>query len=275
MNRRSGQSGFTLAEMLASLMIGAMVLTSVLTIYWRVHKASASVLRNIDSTRGGQEVLQKIAEDLDAIITANEDVKITLKNANDNGFASAQLQIVTSYYDAKNTSQTFKDVIWQTGFDYDQGWGLVLYRSYSGITPEDKLLDSKRALWEEDYTYIPMVRGVTYFNIEAVKGDELVSSWESDELPTALVVTLSFAEPFETVTGNLEVLDEDKIFRTIAIDRTRSISFKYVAADLNDFTDPNLGLDEEDLQADANNTELNLKTETESPEKLTDENEQE
>jgi hypothetical protein len=36
---------------------------------------------------------------------------------------------------------------------------------------------------------------------------------------------MSFAEPFKRENGTLDVLDEEKITRTIAIDRTRKINF--------------------------------------------------
>jgi hypothetical protein len=42
------------------------------------------------------------------------------------------------------------------------------------------------------------------------------------------VATISFAEPFKTLTGTLDVPDTEKITRTIAIDRTRKIKFIFV-----------------------------------------------
>jgi hypothetical protein len=39
------------------------------------------------------------------------------------------------------------------------------------------------------------------------------------------VVTISFAEPYKRADGTFDVLDEEKIIRTIAIDRTRKIRF--------------------------------------------------
>ena len=44
----------------------------------------------------------------------------------------------------------------------------------------------------------------------------------------ALEITLSFAEPVEILQGKYEVPEEDKIKRTIAIDRTRQIPYKFV-----------------------------------------------
>jgi hypothetical protein len=41
-------------------------------------------------------------------------------------------------------------------------------------------------------------------------------------------VTISFADPVETLMGTWEVLDEDKVVRTIAVDRTRKIKYVFV-----------------------------------------------
>jgi hypothetical protein len=38
-------------------------------------------------------------------------------------------------------------------------------------------------------------------------------------------VTISFAKPFQTPAGVLDVPEEDKVKRTITIDRTRKINF--------------------------------------------------
>jgi hypothetical protein len=39
------------------------------------------------------------------------------------------------------------------------------------------------------------------------------------------VVTISFAEPFKTLAGILDVPEDEKVIRNIAIDRTRAIKF--------------------------------------------------
>jgi hypothetical protein len=44
-------------------------------------------------------------------------------------------------------------------------------------------------------------------------------------MPTGIEVTLSFAEPFKKADGTLDVPDEEKLIRTIAVDRTRKIRF--------------------------------------------------
>jgi len=44
-------------------------------------------------------------------------------------------------------------------------------------------------------------------------------------LPVGVVITISFAEPVETLSGALEVPEEQIITRSIAIDRTRKLRF--------------------------------------------------
>ena len=56
-------------------------------------------------------------------------------------------------------------------------------------------------------------------------GEEFQDKWVSDSLPLGIVVTISFAEPFKTLDGTLDVPEDEKITRHIAIDRTREIKF--------------------------------------------------
>ncbi len=59
--------------------------------------------------------------------------------------------------------------------------------------------------------------------------------------PGGIEVAISSAEPFKTVRGTLDVPDEEKIARTIAVDRTRKIGF---AVEKKEY-----GLDEEKEEA--------------------------
>jgi len=229
-NKHNRFAGFSLAEVLAALLIGSMVLVAALSIYQRAQSSSASVLAKVEANRLPEEVLQLIAEDFDEIISADPDVKITIvANKLDHSFPTARVEILKTfqkdYEKVKEVKkETFEHIIWQASWDYDNDAnGLVLYRSYTGMTQEDKLLDDKRADWEKDYTFIPICQGITYFRVEAYKNSELVDIWNSDNLPFGVKVTISFAEPILSETGGYEVPEESKIFRTIAIDRTRKI----------------------------------------------------
>jgi len=222
--------GFSLAELLAALTIAAMVLVAVLGIYSRAENSAAAVTRKLNSSQLPSEILQRIAEDLDRIIASGADTIITIPNngnKHDHGYQTARLEILKTYNDKNSKSQTFEKIVWQTSYDYDTGAnGLVLYRSHSGMSLEDKLLDEKREDWEKTYSFVPICTGVTFFKIQVPIGENFLDRWVSPTPPPGIAVTISFAEPFETVRGNLDVPETEKIIRTIAIDRTRKIKFK-------------------------------------------------
>ncbi|TKJ38766.1 MAG: hypothetical protein CEE38_03425 [Planctomycetes bacterium B3_Pla] len=217
-------SGFSLGEMLAAMTIGAMVLVAVLTIYNRAERSAAAVTRRLDSSRLPREVLQRIAEDLDNIMSTGSDATITIQNKFDNLFPAARMIISRTFRDNASRERKFEEIVWQSSYDFESFVeGLVLYRSHSGIASEDKLLDKGKEDWEKEL-FVPLCSGVTFFSIKAVKGDKPVEKW-SGSPPAGIEVTLSFAEPFKRVNGTLDVPEEEKIIRTIAIDRTRKIKF--------------------------------------------------
>jgi len=220
------QLGFSLAEVLTALTIGAMILVAMLSIYHRAQSSAAAVERKLDSSRLPREVLQRIAEDVDRIVSSGSDTRITVENKFADGFSSARLTILKTIYDGKNKSQGFEKIVWQSSVDRDIN-GLVLYRSYSGIGLEDKLLDAEKESWEREL-FVPICTGVTFFKIQVPGGKNLQDKWTSTSLPKAIVATISFAEPFKTLKGTLDVADEEKTIRTIAIDRTRKIKFTIV-----------------------------------------------
>ncbi len=231
------QAGFSLAEVLLALTIGAMVLVTVLGIYSRSEAGAEAITRRLDSSRLPREVLQRIAEDLDGIIASGYGTKITVENKFEKGFPIARLTILRTIFDFRNEVQTFEKIVWQSSYDVEAD-SLVLYRSYSGIGSEDKLLDEKRSDWEKGFTFVPICTGVTFFKIQVPVGENFQEKWTSDLLPGGVVVTISFAEPFKTPAGTLDVPDAQKIVRTIAIDRTRKINF--IIAETNSVEEPNL-----------------------------------
>ncbi|MHC4890043.1 MAG: PulJ/GspJ family protein [Planctomycetota bacterium] len=236
--------GFSLAEVLAALTIGAMVLIAVLGIYSRAGSSAAAITRKLDNLRLPSEVLQRIAEDLDRIIASGSDTKITIENKLNNLYPTARLTIRKNYFDKERKPQVFEEIIWQTSYDYDTD-SLILYRSHSGLGLEDKLLDEQRQDLEKGYPFVPICTGVTYFKIQVLRGENLVDRW-SGSPPQGVVVTISFAEPFKTVAGDLDVLEEEKITRTIAIDRTRKIRFIFVKKE----DEGDMGEDEEVMSED-------------------------
>jgi len=227
--------GFSLAEVLAALTIGAMLTVAVLGIYHRAEKSATAITRKLDGSRLPGEVLQRIAEDLDNIISSNSDTKITIENKFENVASirlipAARLTITRTIQDSKGNEQKFEEIIWQSSYDFQSaGNGLILYRSHSGMNLEDKVLEKNK----DDFTrelFVPICGGVTFFKISALAGKDPVERWNSAP-PRGIVVTISFAEPYKRADGTFDVLDEDKITRTIAIDRTRKIRFDTSAGD--------------------------------------------
>lgn len=217
---------FSLAEMLAALVIGAMVLVAALAIYNRNERISAVIISSLNAQALPTEVLQKIAEDLDNIIAADKYTKIKIDNGIDHLFTTAKITITKTIYNNQNKEQLFEEISWLSSYDYDSDAnGLVLYRSYEGLGVEDKLLDRSRLPEEKNYPLIPLCQGVTFFKIQAYKGKKLLDEWDYKNLPTGIKITISFAEPFKATDATFDVLEEEKITRTIAIDRTRKIKF--------------------------------------------------
>ena len=140
------------------------------------------------------------------------------------------------YADNKQRRTIFKKVIWQCSYDSESD-SLVIYRAHSGINYEDKLLEAQKTEAEREL-FTPICSGVTYFKIEALHGRRVLDKWleSTGSLPWAVVVTISFAEPIEAPTGGLDVPEEEKIRRTIAIDRTRKITF--VVPEIPDSNEP-------------------------------------
>jgi len=221
--------GFSLAEVLAALTIGAMILVAVLGIYRRAENSAAAVMHRLDSSRVPGEVLQRIAEDLDNVISAGSNAKITIENkfANVAGailVPGARLTMTRTFQDGRDTEQIFEEITWQSSYDFESpNGGLVLYRSHRGLAPEDKLLDKDKYDWEREL-FVPICSGVTFFKIEAFMGENVVDKWNGTP-PSGIVAAISFAEPYKRVDGTYDVLDVEKTTRTIALDRSRKIKF--------------------------------------------------
>jgi len=217
-------AGFSLAELLLALTIGTMVLIAVLAIYSRAQNSASAIAYQLQSSRLPQELLQRIAEDLDGIITSGPETKIIIENKFDEGFATAMLTVRKTYYGHKNRQETFEEITWQSDYE-PAAESLVLYRSRIAVAPEDRLLDSKKEDWERQL-YVPLCGGITFFKIQAVKGQSYHVKWlPAQSLPDGITVTVSFAQPFKTVDGTLDVPESQKITRTIAVDRTRKLKF--------------------------------------------------
>jgi hypothetical protein len=235
------------------IVISAAVMVAVLEAYNRAQATAASVNLRIDSQMLPNEIIQRIAEDVDRLTSPGLDTKITIENKPDGGINLSRLTITTTFYGKGEPPRpyVFDEVIWQSDFD-PLTESIVLYRLHGGVNLEDKvveksLLDLPAAQRE---LFIPVTTGITYFDIVAVKADTEYGQWKQAAPPGAVRVAISFAEPTEDMDGNLSVRDEDKITRTIAIDRTRKIRYNFVKKEFK-ADDPNeIGNDEAATEED-------------------------
>jgi len=217
---------FTLAEVIAALTIGAMVLVAVMGVYSRAERAAAAITRRLESSQLPFEIMQTIAEDIDRAVSSGADAKVTIDNKFINSFPTARLTIQTTINDRNNEAQTFEKIVWQTNYDRNTN-SLILYRSHSGIALEDKLLDEQKEMWEREL-FVPVCTGITFFRIQVPVGEDFQDSWSGDSLPNGITVTISSAEPFKIQNGTLDVPEEEKIIRSIAVNRARKIRFNIV-----------------------------------------------
>jgi prepilin-type N-terminal cleavage/methylation domain-containing protein len=252
--------GFSLAELLAAVTIGAMVLVAVLAIYTRAESSSSAIMRELDRTRLPHEVLQRITEDLDRMAVPGADTKVTVENKFINSFSTARLSIKKTIRGSQAQEQTLEEVVWQGNYDPDVN-GLIIYRGHSGIAMEDKLLDEQKEPWEREL-FVPVCWGVTYFKIQVPAEGAFQDNWSGNTLPPGVVVTISFAPPSKAVNGTWDVPELDKITRTVAVDRTRKIKF----------TIPQIE-DEEEQQEDVNEPNQMDKVEQTDQQEKTDGNE--
>jgi len=248
--------GFSLIEMITVMVISSLVIISTLGIFNRVKSATASINAKLDKEDVADEILQRIAEDLDRLAAPGFDTKLTIRNKTSNGFNKSQLIIENKIYDRNNKPQTFEKIVWQSEYDPLEDM-TILYRHHGGLCLEDKILDGE--LGDEQAggkeLYIPLCWGMTVFEIVVPKKDaKPITQWSSTSLPPSVAVTISFAEPVENFDGSFEILEEDRITRYIAIDRTRKPKFVFQKMD---FTRPDEEKDDDpnDVDSDIENTE--------------------
>jgi prepilin-type N-terminal cleavage/methylation domain-containing protein len=217
---------FSLIELLAALVISSMVLVAVLGTYNHIQRSSTAIVNKLDYAKLPRDTLQLIAEDLDEIITNNENVKINFQSKKDqNGYNTARLEITKFITDKTNIPVPIEKIVWQTAYDYDSDSpGLVLYRSYDGLNLEDKLLEQDKPPFEKGL-FVPICPAVTCFQVQTKNGPDLIDNWSAPALPQNIVVTISFAQPVEISPNQWEVPQTQKTIKTVVIDRTKKIRF--------------------------------------------------
>ncbi|MBN1972860.1 MAG: prepilin-type N-terminal cleavage/methylation domain-containing protein [Sedimentisphaerales bacterium] len=219
------RAGFSLAEVLAAMMIGSMVLIAVLTVYNRAERTAAAVTHSLNDSKQPSEVLQLIIEDLDKIISTDSDTNVIVVNRFINNYKAAILAIQVHYKDPTNKDQQYEEIIWQCSANPEgDANDMVLYRSREGIAPADNLLEKDKEAFEKS-VYVPICRGVTFFEIKVYTGEDEPETFLPNGMPLGLIITISFAEPFKSSEGRYEVLENEKYTRTIAVNKNRKIKF--------------------------------------------------
>ena len=244
---------FTLVETLVVLMIAAMIVTSVLTIYQRVRGSAVTIIDHLRQGELQDEILQKIAEDIDRLAAPGFEASIKFVNkASEGKYYGAQLVLENSYYGKGDKKQTYEQIIWQTWYDPEDD-AMILYRRHDGLNLEDKVLVKD----DDEPPFIPIASGVTFFELRTQQGETILSAWTAeDKMPAAVQIGISFAPLEQWSDGSISVPEESIGYRTVAINRTRMIPYQFVKKELDweeeEPEDPN------DLMVPADQTEIEL-----------------
>ncbi len=212
--------------------MAAMILTATLMIYQRVRGSAAVLVEHIERTQTQDEILQKIAEDIDRLAAPGFEATIKFRNKLDNGYNSGQLILENSYYGKGDKKETFEQIVWQTWYS-PQDDVLYLYRMHDGLNVEDKVLEKSPEESDSAGLYIPVARGVTFFDLRVQQGEDILAAWTSDTLPKAVRIGISFEPLQELLDGSVGVPEEAKTYRTIAVDRTRLIPYQFIKQELD------------------------------------------
>jgi type II secretory pathway pseudopilin PulG len=243
---RQGPAGFTLIETLTVLTITAMLVIATMSVYSSVRNSVAKIDGTLDQGELPREILQRIAEDLDRLARPGFDTSVIVRNKLKNGYNISQLIIENRYFgdETPNKPQVAERITWQSDFDPYTST-LILYRAHSGIRLEDGLVDRDQLDKQQKgiEQFVPLATGITHFELLIPSGEVLVREWGQPDLPKAIRVLLSFGAPVQTETGDWIIPEQDLFVRTIAINRTRPISYQFVKKDFDlsglDSADPN------------------------------------
>ena len=229
----SEKSGFTLAEAIATLAIAAMIMIAAIGIYTGIRRTEAAINRRLESGFLATEILQRIAEDIDRLALPGSDMTMSINNkTEEGGYKSSRMIIESKIYDKNNKPQTFEKIIWQSRGDPDAN-GLIIYRAHSGYTLEDKMLDEPKEAYERE-KFIPICSGATLFSIEAINDSNTTQTWESQNLPRGVKISISFTKPQQDLLGNPVISEEAMKTRTVVIDRFRQLVYQFIHRDFFD-----------------------------------------
>ncbi len=236
-NRRKtpdGPAAFTLIETLTAVMLTALLITAVMAMYYHTRRGIARLAGQIDENRLAREILQKVAEDIDRLAAPGFDATMAFRNKYDNGYNAAQLTLENKFYGSAvpPKPEIYDRVVWQTLYD-DWNRTLTLYRMHEGLNLEDKVLEKDAAASPSLGMFIPVADGLTHFEMVTVDGETVTAQWDKPTLPTSVRIGVSFAPMEQLPDGRLGVPPELILYRTVAIDRTRFIPYKFVPRTLD------------------------------------------
>lgn len=225
--RDKSVKAFTLVETIVVLMLASLITVAVLSMYGRMRLSAFTINEQLQQNRLEMEILQKIAEDIDRLAAPGFDTVIKFQNKLSNGYRSAQLILTSNYYGNSDKKSIYDQIVWRASYDtYDDT--LILYRMHRGMNVEDKVLEKDVKSSASMDKFIPVAGGVTHFELKSQQGEQVLGAWNSETLPKAVRVGISFAPLQELLDGSIAVPQEEISYRTIAIDRTRLIPYQFI-----------------------------------------------
>jgi prepilin-type N-terminal cleavage/methylation domain-containing protein len=235
------RKGFSLVELLTALFIVSILVIAMATIYQSAVGAIGAIDEKLESGFGSTDIMHLIVDDISTVSSLDTDTSLTLQSKAVDGITVYRLEIISKIYDNAGKEIVYKKVIWQSDYDYLTGT-ISLYRCMGGMDVEDPILNTQARNNPDNDIFVPVVSGLTYFTMQvpqitATSQGEIenyLDSWEKDEMPGGIMVTLSFAPPVEYITGEVEVAEEDRVVRRISVNRSKEYKFKFVAKDLEE-----------------------------------------
>ncbi len=233
---------FSLVELLSALFIVSLMVIGLAIVYTNSVDAITAIDNELESSFGTTNIVHLIAEDISKVSSLDTDTSLRLESKNVDGFTLYRLEIISKIYDNNGEQIEFKKVIWQSDYDFETD-SITLYRCMTGMGVEDPILSTQARNNPESDIFVPVCTGLTHFTMQVPRitntsqgiEENYLDSWEKDEeMPGAIVVELSFREPVEYVTGEVEVLPEDITTRWVSVNRSRDYKFKFVSKDLEE-----------------------------------------
>lgn len=243
------RKALSLLEILASLAVITIIIITMVTLLHASQQTLETIERELDGNSASQELLQKITEDINEFCSQSENTNLVLQHKSTPEGNLYRLEITNFFNGNANTKLIYKKVVWQSDYDINMGT-FIIYRARSGMNLEDTLTSTEQQENLDKEIYVPVCTDATYFSIQAFNDEILTDSWSNSDFPAALFLSISFAPPVEYITGDIEVPEEDRLFRTVSVSRAREYNFKLVNKDLEeeyqDITDE-MPEDEEDF----------------------------